>query len=95
MITIKAIGFYTDGYDGGGGFTVYNDKEHYIADMLEMKKGMGEYAMTREEIEANWDRAASEEDPYEDGELAPVTIKIKEKDGKYQLAEPIDLHWGQ
>jgi hypothetical protein len=93
---VKIVGFYTDGGDGGGGFTVYNDREHYLREEREYEAKyptLAEFRTTT--AEERWDRAKSGDSPYEDGELAAVTIELEEVDGELRLAKSFTLHWGQ
>lgn len=78
---IKAIAYYSDGGDGSGTFSVYNNID-------ELQKDMDFDDETMELIKSG-------DDPYENGEIDEVSIVIEEVDGKFKLATDFYLHWGQ
>lgn len=86
-IQVKVKAFYMDGGDDGGGFSLYNDKEHYI-------KEESKYS-SPEEAEERWDKAESSYDPYEDGKISDVTIELENDRGNWKLTKSCYLHWGQ
>ena len=93
---LKVVGFYTDGGDGGGGFTVYNDREHYLREEREYEAKYPKLAQYRTTTaEERWAKAESGDDSYEDGELATATIEVEEDNGELRLAKSFTLHWGQ
>lgn len=84
---IRVFGFCVNNGDGGGGTTVYNNEEHYIREGL--KRGG-----SREALKDRWEKALRGDYPYEVGEISEKALRLEKVDGKWQLAESVNFHWG-
>jgi hypothetical protein len=82
--TINAVGYYSDGQDGGGSIYIHNNLE-------ELK------AYHFSDDEERYESALNGDNPYEDGEIdTDVSINIEiDEQGNARLTDHIWFHYGQ
>lgn len=100
IITILVVTRLQDNGDGGYTMYVYNSEDELIADHPKCSTGKvvdGKYVKTFDGCSDELrDEILNEEDPYENGYIENSMISIKQnKDGSFELAEPLVFHAGQ
>lgn len=90
-MTMKLVGYWRDGGDGGGSIHLYNTLDELKADQFAPDEWTPEA-----ECERKFQSVLDGDNPYEDGEISNVTIEVTiQPDGTVRLGKSLYLHYGQ